>query len=576
MLSRDIQPMRYRVLASDYDGTLARDGVVSAETVAALERLRHSGRKLILVTGRELPDLEKAFSRLDLFERVVAENGALVYNPQTHSKQPLAERPPDEFIRQLQKRVQNVSVGEVIIATWQPYETETLSVIREFGLELQVIFNKDAVMILPSGINKMTGLSHALEDLQLSRHNVVGVGDAENDHAFLGCCECAVAVANAIPSLKNKADLVTTADHGAGVVELIGRMIEDDLASLNANIERHGVLLGNVNAQKVLLPPYGGNLLVCGQSGSGKSTLVAGFMERLTQEGYQLCLIDPEGDYESMADTVTIGNEKQSPSLDQVTRLLEKADTQLVVNLIGVAMADRSTFFTSLLALLHEKRLHTSRPHWIVVDEAHHMLPREWAGGTPDLVTYLGNTVMITVHPEHVSSKALEAVKTVLVVGRAPNEIVNELGKVMNLPTPDVPPGDLAAGEALIWFRDSNRLSPKVTVGPPRAERHRHKRKYAQGELEDERVFHFRGPRNELNLRARNLTMFVELADGLDGDTWEFHLKRGDYSNWFRHGLKDAAVADQIASIEQNESLSAADSRAEIKKAIEAKYTAPA
>ena len=48
-----------------------------------------------------------------------------------------------------------------------------------------MIFNKGAVMILPSGVNKATGLAAALEELGLSPHNVVGVGDAENDHAFL-------------------------------------------------------------------------------------------------------------------------------------------------------------------------------------------------------------------------------------------------------------------------------------------------------------------------------------------------------------------------------------------------------
>ncbi len=226
--------MRYRVLASDYDGTLAEDGTVSPDTVQALERLRHSGRKLILVTGRELPDLETVFHRFDLFDRVVAENGALLYDPQTRTKRALAQRPPDKFIQELRKHgVQNMSVGEVIIATWRTHEAEVLSAIREFGLELQVIFNKDAVMILPSGTNKMTGLSEALEELQLSPHNAVGIGDAENDHAFLACCECAVAVANAISALKDKADLVTSASHGAGVVELIDRIMQDDLASLN-------------------------------------------------------------------------------------------------------------------------------------------------------------------------------------------------------------------------------------------------------------------------------------------------------------------------------------------------------
>src|SRR6202007_2443824 len=123
-------------------------------------------------------------------------------------------------------------------ATWHPHETAVLESIRERGLDLQIIFNKDAVMVLPAGVNKMTGLDHALASLKLSRHNVAGVGDAENDHAFLNCCECAVAVANAIPALKEKADLVTEGERGAGVMELIGRIIEDDLRSLPRNIEK--------------------------------------------------------------------------------------------------------------------------------------------------------------------------------------------------------------------------------------------------------------------------------------------------------------------------------------------------
>ena len=191
-------------------------------------------------------------------------------------------------------------------------------------------------------------------------------------------------------------------------------------------------------------------------------------------------------------------------------------------------------------------------------------------------MSQLGNILMITVHPEHVSPNALFTVNTVIAVGRAPNETLNELAEVVDVPAPDAPSDDLAAGEALIWFRDTNRVLSKVRVAPPRAELDRHKRKYAQGELEDERVFYFHGPRNELNLRARNLTTFIELAEGLDADTWLFHLKRGDYSNWFRNGVKDATLADRIAEIEQNKELPPAESRREIKKLIEAKYTAPA
>lgn len=225
--------MRYLALASDYDGTLAHDGAVDEATEQALERLVRSVRKLILVTGRELEDLRSVFPRLDLCERVVAENGAVLYNPATREKTILANRPPESFIESLRKRgVSDMSVGDVIVATWHPFEQQALEAIREAGLELQVVFNKEAVMIVPSGTNKMTGLCAALEQLKLSRHNAIGVGDAENDHAFLNSCECSVAVANAIPALREHADFVTSGARGAGVTELIDKLIENDASDI--------------------------------------------------------------------------------------------------------------------------------------------------------------------------------------------------------------------------------------------------------------------------------------------------------------------------------------------------------
>jgi HAD-superfamily hydrolase, subfamily IIB len=224
--------MRYHALVCDYDGTLALHGQVDEETLVALKRLRNSGRKLILVTGRELDDLQQIFPHLDLFERVVAENGALLYLPATREEKLLGGRPPERFIKALHNRgVAPLSIGRVIVATWHPHETTVLEVIRDMELELQVIFNKGAVMVLPSGLNKATGLSAALSKLGLSPHNMVGIGDAENDHAFLNLCECSAAVANALPMLKERVNLVTNGEHGAGVIELIDRLIASERRS---------------------------------------------------------------------------------------------------------------------------------------------------------------------------------------------------------------------------------------------------------------------------------------------------------------------------------------------------------
>ena len=222
--------MRYLALACDYDGTLAHDGRVTESTLAALGRLLASGRRLVMVTGRELDDLSKTFAHLRLFERIVVENGALLYAPADGREKRLAEPPPQAFVDRLHARgVAGLSVGRVIVATWHPYENVVLDTIRDMGLELQVIFNKGAVMILPTGVNKATGLSAALEEMGLAPEQVVGVGDAENDHAFLSMCGCSAAVANALPAIKERADIALHGDHGAGVEELIDGLLRDDL-----------------------------------------------------------------------------------------------------------------------------------------------------------------------------------------------------------------------------------------------------------------------------------------------------------------------------------------------------------
>lgn len=221
--------MRYLALATDYDGTLAKDGRVDAQTLEALSRLRDSGRKLILVTGRRLENLLQVFPTIDLFDRAVLENGALLYYPTTREEKTFGDRPEEKFIQTLrEKGVDTLEIGRVIVATWKPHETTVMEVIRELGLELQVILNKDAVMVLPSNLDKATGLLAALEELGISADNTVGVGDAENDLTFMKVCGFSVAVANALPAIKESADWVTKSDRGAGVTELIDRIIATD------------------------------------------------------------------------------------------------------------------------------------------------------------------------------------------------------------------------------------------------------------------------------------------------------------------------------------------------------------
>lgn len=221
--------MRYLALAADYDGTLATEGIVDGETVEALRRLSASGRKLILVTGRQLNDLLHAFPAAGTFDAVVAENGAVLHRPRSQETRVLAPPPSLRFVEALRSRgVGPIWVGQVVVATVQPHETAVIDVIRELGLDLQVILNKGSVMVLPTSIDKATGLRTALDELGLSPPSVVAIGDAENDQAFLAMCGCGVAVANALDALKARASHVTRGEAGLGVREVIDELIAAD------------------------------------------------------------------------------------------------------------------------------------------------------------------------------------------------------------------------------------------------------------------------------------------------------------------------------------------------------------
>jgi HAD superfamily hydrolase (TIGR01484 family) len=570
--------MRYLALCTDYDGTIAHHGRVDAATLEALERVRESGRKIVLVTGREIPDLESLFSRFELFDIVVAENGALLYWPATKAERALGEAPPPHFVEELKaKGVGPISVGRRIVATWEPHENAVLETIRELGLELQVIFNKGAVMILPAGINKATGLRAALHELNLSEHNAVGVGDAENDHAFLSICECSAAVANALDAVKARADIVTRSDHGAGVCELIGEMLADDLANHEPQLARHYILIGtDEDEEPVTLSPYAVNALIVGSSGGGKSSVAMGLIERLEANGYNYCILDPEGDYDNIESAVVLGGPDHAPTLEECEQLLCKHDTNAVINLLGVKLEDRPWFFMTLFARVRDIRARTGRPHWLLIDEAHHMLPAQWQATDAPSPDTLDGVVMVSITPSLIAPHVLRHLDTLIVLGDKPAEMLREFTDAHQLAPIETPKDSLEPGTAIIWSKSAKSAPKVVRVEPSQTERKRHLRKYAEGSLPEDRSFYFRGPEGKLRLRAPNLILFMDLADGVDDETWLFHLQRREVSEWLRRGIRDESIAKEVAAIEQQSEIDPHESRRRVRELIEARYTLPA
>jgi hypothetical protein len=470
--------------------------------------------------------------------------------------------------------VDPLSVGRVIVASWEPNEGRVLQAIRELGLEQQIIFNKGAVMVLPPGINKESGLRAALEELELSPHNCVAVGDAENDHGMLELSGLPVAVANALPALKETTSLVTENSRGAGVVELIDRLIATDLAEVDASSLRQRVTLIGIGDDTIDLLPARQSVLLSGASGGGKSTLSVGLLERLNEKRFQYCVIDPEGDYEGTAEAICLGTAAQAPTPDSVMELLRKPGNNVVVNLLGVKLADRPSFLAALLPELLGLRARSGRPHFVVVDEAHHMLPAHWDPGSATMPTELKGFLFITVHPDRLSSFVLDCVDRIIVVGAEPYPALRAFCEARRLSASLAPDVILEAGEALTVTPDQ--LHPmRAQVIPGIGQRRRHLRKYAEGRLGDDKSFFFRGSDERLNLRAHNLTLFVELADGVDEATWQWHREHGDYSRWLESSIKDPELAAEVKAIEGG-SAPPTEARRLLHEAIGRRYTLPA
>jgi len=212
-------------LATDGDGTLLRGGHMGRQTIAALKRWRDSGHKLVLVTGENVRQIAD-FPHADLFDRIVAENGAIVVRSRKGKPRRLCQLPPQKLLRAFKEgHVWPMKRGRVILQAKFDQEENIRRILRRTKVPWRIIRNRKELIVIPDGITKATGVAAALKELGLSPRQAVGVGDAENDRALLQLCGLAVAVNNAVPKLKRKADFITRGQYGKGVAELIDRLL---------------------------------------------------------------------------------------------------------------------------------------------------------------------------------------------------------------------------------------------------------------------------------------------------------------------------------------------------------------
>jgi hypothetical protein len=357
------------------------------------------------------------------------------------------------MIELLKARGVPLSVGQSIVATVEPHETTVLDVIRDLGLERQVIFNKGAVMILPSGVNKASGLAVALTELALSARNVVACGDGENDHALLDCAEYSVAVANAIQTLKDRADRVTQEKRGDGILEVIADMIESDLGRAPPVRPRRVVTLGkDLQGNAVTIPAAGMSILVTGGPRSGKSSFVIRLLERVSDCGYQYCVLDTRGEYLDFNPAVVFGTRDHVPDVTEVLTALQKPGVHAVVCLAAVPEGERRELVAKLLHRIVALRTETGRPHWVVIDEAQE-------AATDDRVRSeladepAENAVHATSDPRSLPPDVLASVDIAVGRGAAAHAAIATFAEAVGAPQPPAPLRAPHEGEALVWFR---------------------------------------------------------------------------------------------------------------------------
>jgi hypothetical protein len=547
--------MKFSVLALDYDGTIAREGVLDPEVRAAIAEVRAQGITVVIVSGRVLSDLEQAAGDLGFVDAVVAENGAVLSFPNGHSRL-LGSLPPAAFLAELRRRGIAFSTGQRIVEADAASAQSILAVIRDLELPLVLLFNRSRLMVLPQSISKATGLLAALSALRLSAHNAIGIGDAENDHELLMTCELGVAVSWGSRALQAVAEEVLQGDGPSAVAAYIreaakkGRLPPDRLhrRSVTAGTTRDG--------QTVTLPIRGYDHLITGGPQSGKSWATGLLCEQYILQGYSVWVVDPEGDYgtlECLPGVVVLASKASPPTPAELGQVLRYPDISVVVDLSHVPFQEKREYLNSLLPMLASHRRSTGLPHRIVIDEAHYFLHEPNVVQLLDLD--LGAYTLVTYRPSDLHPELCRAFDIIVttrmddprsleaILAMSHSDVSAELKAVIEglaINEAAILPGPLTEGK-LVPLRLLPRLTPHV----------RHRVKYFDVSVGEGQGFVFTCDAKPVGSPARSLREFVSAVTSLPPEVLGGHANRGDFSRWMFDVFRDHPLSSRVHKVEE-------------------------
>ncbi len=584
--------MHLRILALDLDGTIAENDVVANETWAALRKVKAAGFTLILVTGRRLNALTAIRPFEEVCEAIVAENGAAIYFPRNDTIMLPFGRIAHEVVDKLQTMNIPLERGLAICATWRPHDKIVLEVLSETSYAATIEYNKGAVMVLPPGATKGTGLLTALRELGFSPHNVVAFGDAENDRSLFEQAELAIAVANTAPDIKEIADVVLADQDGAGVRNLIDKL-------MNGNIPQHlvrpkqKISVGqSLHKIPAIISPFdliNSNLGVFGESGSGKSWIAGMLAEKLLQQEYQICIIDPEGDHRGIRafpHTLLLGGDRTAPpSVTDVIVLMEYSDISLILDLSLYSMSEQIKYVNDLMHALCSLRQRRGKPHWFLIDEVHYFCQHDDDPLTKLFFKYMqeGGLGLVSYRPSSIAPSLLNITNNWLLTRmRNPDEqeILRKYldGQQCSDSTLEMI-SSLTSRQAYLCLGKTVQKKPPPTgviaiESTSRKVTHvRHLHKYLQAPLPHTKQFHFyieepdyKGPRT-----AASLWEFNEVIALLPAKTLEYHLARKDFEKWLINTLHDPELARRLRKV-SNRKLEGEMLREVLSATISARY----
>ncbi len=551
--------MLFRALACDFDGTLASEDRVDPEVKKSLQQARQMGVRLILVTGRTFFELTRVCDCLELFDAVVAENGAVIYYPGSAMIRDLGPAVPGRLLAELDRRGIYYQAGRVIVGTARADETAVHEALNTAGVSRDLVTNRAALMLLPPGVSKGSGVEQVLRFLELSPHDVLALGDAENDLALFDACEFSACPGDSVPTVRERVDWVLPGGAGPDVGRaILGPILGGRLPVPQSPRHRVALGWGGATSEPVTIAARGVNLLIHGDTHSGKSWMAGALVERLVSARYAVCVIDPEGDYRvlSRLPGASWRDVREPSDVDHALEYMQHDPSGSVVLDLSMLPHDQKlTLVEHALRRIRAMRRQGGRPHWVLLDEAHYLLHEGGIGD--DALGFDDRGFCIVTYRPRWLRASVSAALDVCLFARTTNK--EELAYVhamlsghRDAETVSRTLPSLRRAEFLLVDRDpgSGRSATTFIAAPRQTVHIRHLNKYVDSVVPPGREFQFRSSHGGVLASANSLQSFRQVVGTVPGDVLSHHAGRGDFSRWVRDVFADTELARQIGKAE--------------------------